>query len=90
MEKIPFGVVFTTDGNARFKNGMLENPDVIFYCKSDLFYQILTGKKDQDEAFSNGLVEIKGSIIDSVKFRHAAELTQEKHNTLFRYSSGVI
>ena len=67
----PFGLVFTTDGNVSFKNGILEDPDVIFYCKSDLFYQILTGKKDQDEAFSNGLVEVKGSIIDSVKFRHA-------------------
>ncbi|MGA2876369.1 MAG: SCP2 sterol-binding domain-containing protein [Nitrososphaerales archaeon] len=79
----PFGVVFTTDGIVYFKSGRLENPDVIFYSKSDLFYQMVTGKIDQDAAFSNGLVEVSGSIIDSVKFRHAAELTQEKHNTLF-------
>ncbi len=79
----PFAVVFSKDGMVSFKTGRLENPDVIFYCNSDLFYQILTGKIDQDEAFSNGLVEVKGSIIDSVKFRHVAEITQEKHSTLF-------
>jgi putative sterol carrier protein len=79
----PFGLEFSRDGNIQFKTGRLENPDVIFYCKADLFFQILTGRADQDEAFSNGLVEVRGSIIDSVKFRHAAELTQENHSTLF-------
>ena len=33
--------------------------------------------------FSNGLVDVKGSIFDSVKFRHAAEITQEEHSALF-------
>ena len=79
----PFGVVFTPDGAVSFKSGRLDEPEVTFYCSSDLFFQILTGKRDQDEAFSNGLVEVKGSIIDSVKFRHAAELTQENHSALF-------
>lgn len=79
----PFGVVFGEDGQVSFRNGKLENPEVTFYCEADLFFQILTGRKDQDGAFSNGLVEVKGSIIDSVKFRHAAELTQENHSALF-------
>ncbi|MDG6994515.1 MAG: SCP2 sterol-binding domain-containing protein [Nitrososphaerota archaeon] len=79
----PFGLVFSADGRVDFKTGKLDRPDVTFYCNSDLFFQVITGKVDQDEAFSNGLVDVKGSIFDSVKFRHAAELTQEKHSTLF-------
>jgi putative sterol carrier protein len=79
----PFGLVFNGDGSVDFKAQRLENPDVIFYSYSDLFYKLITGRADQDEAFSNGLVEVKGSIFDSVKFRHAAEITQERHSTLF-------
>lgn len=79
----PFGLVFAIDGSVNFKTGKLDSPDVIFYSDSNLFFQVITGKVDQDEAFSNGLVDVRGSIFDSVKFRHAAELTQEKHNALF-------
>jgi putative sterol carrier protein len=79
----PFGVLFSPDGGVKFHDGKIENPDVIFYASSDLFYGMLTGKIDQDEAFSNGQVDVKGSIFDSVRFRHAAEITQEKHTALF-------
>jgi len=79
----PFGVLFSNDGAIRFIDKKVENPEVIFFANSDLFYGMLTGKIDQDEAFSNGLVDVKGSIFDSVRFRHAAEITQEKHSTLF-------
>jgi putative sterol carrier protein len=79
----PFGLDFHGDGTVTFKNEKVKNPDVIFYSSSDIFYKLITGKMDQDEAFSNGIIEVKGSILDSVKFRHAAELTQEKHSTLF-------
>ncbi len=78
----PFSLLFT-EGKVEFKSGKVTDPDVTFFCNSDLFFDILTGKIDQDDAFANGLVEIKGSIFDSVKFRHAAELTQQKHNTIF-------
>ena len=81
----PFGVIFPKDGSSKidFVERKLENPDVVFFANSELFFGMLTGKIDQDEAFSDGLVDVKGSIIDSVKFRHAAEITQEKHSTLF-------
>lgn len=79
----PFAVLFSNDGTIKFVDRKVENPDVIFFANSDLFYGMLTGKIDQDEAFSNGLVDVKGSIFDSVRFRHAAEITQEKHSTLF-------
>jgi putative sterol carrier protein len=80
----PFGLVSNGDGSVSFKGEeRIENPDVIFYSDSEVFYKLITGREDQDEAFSNGLVEVKGSIFDSVKFRHAAEITQEKHSTLF-------
>jgi putative sterol carrier protein len=79
----PFGLIFYEDGSVAFKPQKLENPDVIFYSDSNLFFKMIIGRMDQDEAFSSGLVEVKGSIFDSVKFRHAAEITQEKHSSLF-------
>jgi putative sterol carrier protein len=79
----PFGVAFTKESAISFVDHRLENPDVVFYSNSELFFGMLTGKVDQDQAFSNGLVDIKGSIFDSVRFRHAAEITQEKHSALF-------
>ena len=81
----PFGIIFPKDSSSsiNFVDRELEKPDVIFYSNSELFFGMLTGKIDQDEAFSDGLVEVKGSIFDSVKFRHAAEITQEKHSALF-------
>src|ERR1700730_8083562 len=79
----PFGTLFPREATIQFVDKKLENPDVIFYASSDLFYGMLTGKIDQDEAFANGLVDVKGSIYDSVRFRHAAEITQEKPSALF-------
>ena len=81
----PFGVEFPRDHGSLidFVDHKLDHPDVIFYSDSEIFFGMLTGKIDQDEAFSDGLVDVKGSIFDSVKFRHAAELTQQKHSALF-------
>jgi putative sterol carrier protein len=81
----PFGIIFSKDSGSsiNFVDQKIENPDVIFYSNSELFFGMLTGKIDQDEAFSDGLVDIKGSIFDSVKFRHAAEITQRRHSALF-------
>jgi putative sterol carrier protein len=79
----PFALFFHPDGTVEFRSEKTVDPDVTFYCNSDLFFDILTGKIDQDAAFSNGLVEVKGSIFDSVRFRHAAEIAQQKHSTLF-------
>ncbi len=81
----PFGIIFPKESSSQisFVDHKIENPDVIFYSNSELLFGMLTGKIDQDEAFSDGLVDIKGSIFDSVKFRHAAEITQDKHSTLF-------
>ncbi len=78
-----FGVIFAGEAKIEFVDRRIENPDVVFYATSDLFYGMLTGKIDQDEAFSNGEVDVKGSIFDSIRFRHAAEITQEKHSALF-------
>jgi putative sterol carrier protein len=79
----PFGLVFSKEGSVSFKEGRLSAPDVTFYCSSNLFFDLITGRTSQDDAFANGLVEIRGSIYDSVRFRHAAEITQEQHRTLF-------
>lgn len=78
----PFGVVFEA-GTVKLEKGKILRADVTFYCESGLFFDLMTGRLSQDDAFSNGLVDVKGSIIDSVKFRHAAEITQARHRALF-------
>jgi putative sterol carrier protein len=78
----PFAVIFK-DGKAAVAKGKVDSPDVTIYCDSKSFFDMMTGKTSQDDAFATGIVDVKGSIIDSVRFRHAAELTQQKHNMLF-------
>lgn len=78
----PFAVVFK-QGGAAFERGRSPVPDVTLYADSSSFFGMMIGKTSQDDAFTTGLIEVKGSIMDSVRFRHAAELTQERHKTLF-------
>jgi putative sterol carrier protein len=84
-----FGVVFDSNGRVTFEKGRMQDADVVFLSDADLFYGMMTGRVDQDEAFNTGQVEVVGSIFDSVRFRHAAELTQAKHKTLFSMLKAV-
>lgn len=84
----PFAVIFQ-GGRASARNGKLPDPDVTLYCDSRSFFEMMTGKINQDDAFASGLVQVRGSIIDSVKFRHAGEITQQKHSMLFSTLRGL-
>jgi putative sterol carrier protein len=78
----PFAVVFQ-GGKVSLVKSRLPDADVSILCDSRTFFDIMTGKASQDDAFANGIVQVEGSIIDSVRFRHAAEITQRKHGVLF-------
>ena len=68
---------------ASFHNGKVENPDVVLSGRSDAFFDIITGRLDPDEAYVMKKYEVKGSVVDAMKFRRISELTEAKHKTAF-------
>lgn len=78
----PFALEFK-GGKSSLLKGRIRDPDVTIYCDSETFFEIMVGKVSQDDAFATGLVQISGSITDSVRFRHAAEITQRNHSAPF-------
>ena len=68
---------------ARFHTGKVENPDVVLSGRSDAFFDVITGKLDPDEAYVMKKYNIKGSVVDAMKFRRISELTEAKHKATF-------
>ena len=68
---------------ASFHNGKLENPDVVLSGRSDAFFDVITGKLDPDEAYVMKKYDVKGSVVDAMKFRRISELTEARHKTAF-------
>lgn len=68
---------------ASFHNGKVENADVVLSGRSDAFFDVITGKLDPDEAYVMKKYNVKGSVVDAMKFRRISELTEEKHKTAF-------
>jgi len=66
-----------------FFNGVSEAPDVILKGEAAVFFDIITGKIDQDEAFLTKKYGFEGSIMDGVKFRHLFDVTQQAHARVF-------
>ena len=67
----------------RFFNGTSDTPDVTLKGEAAVFFEIITGKVDQDEAFLTKKYEFEGSIMDGVKFRHLFDVTQQAHAQVF-------
>jgi len=67
----------------RFFSGVSEAPDVILKGEAAVFFEIITGKIDQDEAYLTKKYEFEGSIMDGVKFRHLFDVTQQAHTRVF-------
>lgn len=72
-----------SDGSANFHEGKIDNPDVVFSGRSDTFFDVITGKLDPDEAYTMKRYDVKGSVVDAMKFRRISELTEEKHKAMF-------
>jgi putative sterol carrier protein len=75
--------VKTENGKMSFFKGVSEKSDAILKGDSSIFFDMITGKIDQDEAFLTKKYEFEGSILDAVKFRHLFELTQSEHRGIF-------
>jgi putative sterol carrier protein len=67
----------------KFFSGVSEAPDVILKGEAVVFFEIITGKIDQDEAYLTKKYEFEGSIMDGVKFRHLFDVTQQAHTRVF-------
>jgi putative sterol carrier protein len=81
-EEEPFYVQF--DGaSATFHEGSSENPDVVLSGRSDLFFDVISGKLDPDEAYMMKKYSVQGSVVDAMKFRRISELVEESHKSTF-------
>lgn len=72
-----------SNASASFHNGKVENPDVVLSGRSDAFFDVITGKLDPDEAYVMKKYDVKGSVVDAMKFRRISELTEARHKTTF-------
>ena len=78
----PFFVQF--DGmSAAFHEGNAANPDVVLSGRSDLFFDVISGKLDPDEAFMMKKYALQGSVVDAMKFRRISELVEASHKSTF-------
>ncbi len=82
IEEDPFYLQIS-NAAATFHNGKNENPDVVLSGRSDAFFDVITGRLDPDEAYVMKKYDVKGSVVDAMKFRRISELTEAKHKTAF-------
>jgi len=75
--------------SAKFHEGKAEHPDVVLSGRSDVFFDIITGKLDPDEAYMMKRYVVKGSIVDAMKFRRVSELTEQAHKGIFSLLKAV-
>lgn len=77
-------------GNAAdFHEGRAESPDVVLSGRSDVFFDVMTGKLDPDEAYMMKKYAVKGSVVDAMKFRRISELTEQAHKSTFSLMKAV-
>ena len=67
----------------KFFKGVSDPSDVVLKGEAAVFFDIIKGKIDQDEAYLTKKYEFEGSIMDGVKFRHLFDLTQQEHPMVF-------
>jgi len=69
--------------HVEFRSGRIDNPDVVLSGRSATFFDVIIGKLDPDEAYIMKKYDVRGSIVDAMKFRRICELTEEAHKTTF-------
>ena len=72
-----------SDGSASFHEGKAGTPDVTLSGRSETFFDVITGKLDPDEAYTMKKYDVRGSVVDAMKFRRISELTEAKHKAMF-------
>jgi putative sterol carrier protein len=69
--------------HVKFNVGRIDNPDVVLSGRSATFFDVMIGKLDPDEAYIMKKYDVKGSVVDAMRFRRICELTEEAHKTTF-------
>lgn len=78
----PFYLAISSSA-ADFQEGKAANFDVVLSGRSDVFFDVMTGKLDPDEAYMMKKYAVKGSVVDAMKFRRISELTEQAHKSTF-------
>lgn len=68
---------------AKLHAGKADNPDVVLSGRSDVFFDILIGKLNPDEAYIMKKYSVSGSVVEAMRFRRICELTEQAHKTTF-------
>jgi putative sterol carrier protein len=77
-------------GNAAsFHEGRATTADVVLSGRSNVFFDVLTGKLDPDVAYMMKKYTVKGSVVDAMKFRRISELTEQAHKTTFSFMKAM-
>ena len=63
--------------------GRADDPDVVLSGRSDIFFDILVGTIDSDEAYIMKKYDVSGSVVEAMKFRRICELTERAHQATF-------
>lgn len=85
----PFYVEIS-DGKASFHSGKSSQSNVAFRSRGDIFFRMLIGQTNPDEAYSRQKYDILGSIDDAVRFRYIAEIVQKSHGGLISIMRGPL
>ena len=78
----PFYITFE-EQEAEFHEGRSDNPDVVLSGRSEVFFDVITGKLDPDKAYMMKKYAVKGSVVDAMKFRRISEIVEESHKSTF-------
>jgi len=78
----PFYINFE-DQKTEFHEGRSDNPDVVLSGRSEVFFDVITGKLDPDKAYMMKKYAVKGSVVDAMKFRRISEIVEESHKSTF-------
>jgi len=68
---------------AGFHEGRCDNADVVLSGRSEIFFDVITGKLDPDRAYIMKKYAVKGSVVDAMKFRRISEIVEESHKSTF-------
>ena len=78
----PFYIILD-EQETEFQEGRFDNPDVVLSGRSEVFFDVITGKLDPDRAYMMKKYAVKGSVVDAMKFRRISEMVEESHKSTF-------
>ena len=78
------------EGCASFHGGEHNKPNVSIRSNQKVFFKILKGEVEPQQAYIFRDYEIKGSIMDGAKFKRLSRIVQESHAKLFSIAQSIL